>query len=157
MSGTIGSVSAAAVPDRELAVLCDVDEGAGTMTAFLRRYSVDAAGQVTATDTALDGVTAYAPAGTVTVCREPAGGPAAPHGTQSTPWDLAAAPGTLSVTLVVYSGTVTVVTADGSLDVPEGTTLTWGSQQSSEPLEGTLTIGQDATAGAVWQVIWTAR
>ncbi|MFF1965447.1 hypothetical protein ACFVW5_17900 [Streptomyces sp. NPDC058232] len=61
-----GTVSVTMPADNELVILCD--DNAGAVTQFLRRYSVDAAGTVTATDTELDGTTAYTAAGTVGVC-----------------------------------------------------------------------------------------
>ncbi|WP_219505341.1 hypothetical protein [Nonomuraea ceibae] len=41
-------------PDREFEILCDNDSG-GTVTAFLRRYTVDTSGTVVPVDTGLDG------------------------------------------------------------------------------------------------------
>lgn len=52
--------------DHEFLILCDI--AAGTVTKFLRRYSVDATGMVSFTDTQINGTTAYVPAGTVSVC-----------------------------------------------------------------------------------------
>ncbi|MFF1834233.1 hypothetical protein ACFVXE_08510 [Streptomyces sp. NPDC058231] len=62
-----GTVNVNIPADNEIAVLCDVAAD-GTSVPFLRRYAVDAAGAVTTTDTALDGTTAYTPAGTVGLC-----------------------------------------------------------------------------------------
>lgn len=215
MSGTGGSISTSA-PDREYEILCDTAAD-GTVTPFMRRVSVDSTGTTTTLDTALDGVTAYAPAGTVGVCPESvtdyevielcdvaADGTATPflrrlaiaedgtvtvtdttldgvtaytaagtvgqcpvttpqktvtpHGTQSTDWDLAANAGTQSVTLLVYSGTVTVTTAEGALTVPAGASLTWGVDGDTvdSGLTGTLTIDGDP-ATATWQVLWTTN
>jgi hypothetical protein len=158
MSGTGGSVALAA-PDREFEVLCDVD-GAGVVRAFLRRYTVDTAGAVTPVDTGLDGTTPYTVTGTVGRCQEtpPARTPVIPHGVRDTDWSLAANPGTQSVTLSVLVGTVTVTTADGTLTVPAGATLTWSvdGDQRDSALTGTLTIDGTAPA-ASWLVIWTAQ
>lgn len=54
--------------DNEFQVLCD-DDGAGTLTPFLRRYIVDPAGTVTFSDTGLSGLTPYVVAGTVAICQ----------------------------------------------------------------------------------------
>lgn len=157
MSGTAGSISITG-SDAEFAFLCD-DDGAGAVTPFLRRYTTSSTGAVTVTDTELDGSTPYAPAGTVGACAAPAAAPVelAAHGTQDTAWSLAANPGTVSVTLVVYAGAVTATTAEGALTVPAGATLTWSGED--EPggglLAGTLSI--DGAAPASWHVIWTTR
>ncbi|MFC8723764.1 hypothetical protein [Streptomyces bacillaris] len=154
MSGTAGSISITG-SDAEFALLCD-DDGAGSVTPFLRRYSTSAAGTVTTTDTELDGSTAYTVAGTVTVCAA-AADPAelTVHGSQDTDWSLTA--GVVSVTLVVYTGTVTATTADGALTVPAGATLTWSADESTgATLTGTLEIDGTAPA-ASWSVIWTTR
>lgn len=65
--GGASTVTVQMPADNEVAVLCDLATD-GTSTPFLRRYSVANDGTVTTTDTALDGTTAYAPAGTVTNC-----------------------------------------------------------------------------------------
>lgn len=155
MAGTVGSVSVAS-PDAEFVVLCD-DDGAGNVTAFVRRFITSPTGSVSTTDTELDGVTPYAPAGTVGLCTAPVPDPVdiETHGAQDTDWTLAAHPGAQSVTLVVYQGTVTVTTPEGSLTVPAGTTLTWGVDGEADgQLSGTLAIDGTAPA-ASWHVIWT--
>lgn len=158
MSGTVGSVSVANT-DREFVPLCD-DDGAGTVVPFLRRYSTDQAGTVTTTDTGLDGTTPYAVAGTVTTCQATPAAPVAVqvHAVQDTDWDLSAQAGTQSVTLLVYTGAVTVTTGEGALTVPAGSSLSWGvdGDQGDAELGGTLTV--DGTApGASWQVLWTTQ
>jgi hypothetical protein len=157
MSGTAGSISITG-SDAEFALLCD-DNGAGTVTPFLRRYVASPAGTVTTTDTELDGSTPYTVTGTVTVCTTPAAVPAelTVHGTQDTDWSLAATAGVVSATLVVYTGTVTATTGDGTLTVPAGATLTWSADEDAgATLAGTLEIAGTAP-GASWQVIWTTR
>ncbi|EMF20414.1 hypothetical protein H114_32764 [Streptomyces gancidicus BKS 13-15] len=63
-----GGGEAATCQDAETVTLCDTAPD-GTVTTFLRRLVHDCTGTVTsATDTALDGVTPYAPTGTVGVC-----------------------------------------------------------------------------------------
>ncbi|WP_405893703.1 hypothetical protein OG272_15685 [Streptomyces sp. NBC_00104] len=156
-TGTVG-VCPAEVTDYEVLELCDVAAD-GTSTPFLRRLAIAEDGTVTVTDTALDGTTAYTPAGTVGQC--PVTAPqktVTPHGTQNTDWDLAANAGTQSVTLLVYSGTVTVTTADGTLTVPAGASITWGVDGDTvdSALAGTITIDGDPAA-ATWQVLWTAQ
>lgn len=155
MSGTTGSISITG-SDAEFALLCD-DDGAGAVTPFLRRYSTSPAGTVTTTDTELDGSTAYTPGGTVTVCAAAAAEPVelTVHGTQDTDWSLTA--GVVSVTLIVYTGTVTATTGDGALTVPAGATLSWSADESTgATLTGTLEIDGTAPA-ASWSVIWTTR
>ncbi|MEU1180642.1 hypothetical protein ABZ464_23880 [Streptomyces sp. NPDC005820] len=156
-TGTVG-VCPESVTDYEVIELCDVAAD-GTATPFLRRLAIAEDGTVTVTDTALDGTTAYTPAGTVGQC--PVTTPqktVTPHGTQNTDWDLAANAGTQSVTLLVYSGSVTVTTAEGTLTVPAGATLTWGVDGDAvdSGLTGTLTI-DGAAPGATWQVLWTTN
>ncbi|MFD0208937.1 hypothetical protein ACFVH9_07355 [Streptomyces hirsutus] len=158
MAGTVGSVSIAGT-DREVLALCD-DDGAGTVTPFLRRLSIAPTGAVAATDTELDGTTAYTPTGTVILCTPP---PVEPvdveaHGVQDTDWSLAANPGSQSVTLLVYAGTVAVTTDEGTLTVPAGASLSWSvdGDEVDAQLTGTLTIDGTAPA-ASWQVIWTAQ
>lgn len=53
--------------DSEFQVLCD-DQGAGTIVTFLRVYTVDDGGNITAADYALDGTTPYTVLGTVVIC-----------------------------------------------------------------------------------------
>ncbi|MFI5629216.1 hypothetical protein ACIA8E_07515 [Streptomyces sp. NPDC051664] len=65
--GGASTVNVTMPADNEVVVLCDQATD-GTVTPFLRRYSVASDGTVTATDTALDGTTAYASTGTVTTC-----------------------------------------------------------------------------------------
>jgi hypothetical protein len=158
MAGTSGSVSTSA-PDREFEILCD-DDGAGNVTAFLRRYTVDGSGTVVPVDTQLDGTTTYAVTGTVGVCRDvtPAARPVTPHGTRDTDWSLAANAGTQSVTLMVLTGSVGVTTADGTFQAPPGSTLTWSvdGDQVDSALAGTLTIDGTAPA-ASWLVLWTTQ
>jgi hypothetical protein len=159
MAGTSGSVSAPAAPDREFEILCD-DDGAGTVTSFLRRYTVDSAGNTVPVDTDLDGTTPYAVTGTVGLCHDaqPQQRIVTPHGSQDTDWSLAANPGTQSVTLMVLAGTVPVTTAEGTINAPAGSTLTWsvdGDEIDSE-LSGTLSIDGTAPA-ASWLVLWTSQ
>lgn len=156
MSGTIGSASAAA-PDRELAVLCD-DDGAGTLTPFLRRYSVTDAGATTATDTELDGVTPYAVAGTVVRCAErTAANPQIAAVLQRlTGADTAAVPaGVRSVTVVVLAGEPEVqIGAAPAVPVPAVTSLSWGVDRGGEAGEA-LAEGFTVTTGAGDDVLVT--
>ena len=70
-TGTVGDCQPDPQPERDLAVLCDVQAN-GSVTTFLRDYQRDAAGTVTGhADYALDGSTPYAPTGTVGVCVPP--------------------------------------------------------------------------------------
>ncbi|MEU1852933.1 hypothetical protein ABZ499_27620 [Streptomyces sp. NPDC019990] len=136
MAGTSGSVSTAA-PDREFEILCD-DDGAGNVTAFLRRYTVDSTGTTVPVDTQLDGTTAYTVTGTVVRCD--AEQPAAPNplidstiqrqtgvGTVTIP------AGARSITLVVYAGSPTLAIGGGTaVAVAAGTSLTWGVDRGGE-------------------------
>ncbi|MCF3960618.1 hypothetical protein [Streptomyces fuscigenes] len=79
--GGASTVTVQMPADNEVAVLCDAAPD-GTSIPFLRRYSVAADGTVTTTDTALDGTTAYATAGTVTTCG-PGGSEESPGATPS--------------------------------------------------------------------------
>lgn len=124
MSGTSGSV-AAATPDDEYEILCD-DAG-----SFLRRYStVD--GATVATDTELDGTTAYTVTGAVVRCdAEQAPGANPSIGStlqrQTGAGAVTIAAGARSVTLVVYAGSPTVAIGGGlPVAVAAGTSLTWG-------------------------------
>lgn len=156
MAGTVGSVSVAGV-DAEFVVLCD-DDGAGTITPFVRRFSTTPAGAVTTVDTELDGTTPYTVAGTVGLCGKTAPVDVVPHGTENTDWSLATNPGTQSVTLLVFTGTVAVTTAEGTLTVPAGTALSWSvdGDEVDGRLAGTLSIDGTAPA-ASWQVLWTTQ
>jgi hypothetical protein len=158
MAGTSGSVSAAA-PDREFEILCD-DDGAGTVTAFLRRYTVDGTGTVVPVDTGLDGTTAYTVTGTVGRCTDvqPEPRPVTVHGTQNTDWSLATTPGVRSVTLMVFAGTVPVTTGEGTIQAPAGASLTWSvdGDTTDSALTGPLTIDGTAPA-ASWAVLWTTQ
>ncbi|MDX3067817.1 hypothetical protein PV518_37625 [Streptomyces sp. ND04-05B] len=145
--------TAADVSEAEPLLLCD------SGTPFLRhiRYADDGT-PMSVLDTTLDGTTPYTPAGTVGQCTDTVTPrTVTPHGTQNTAWNLAANPGTQSVTLLVYSGTATVTTAEGNLTVPAGATLTWGVDGDSvdSGLTGTLSIA--GAAGASWQVLWTTN
>lgn len=156
MAGTVGSVGVAGA-DQEFLPLCDVADD-GTSTPFLRRFATSPAGTVTATDTQLDGVTPYAPTGTVGMCSTPAEPvDVQTHGVENTAWDLADNAGTQSVTVLVYAGTVTVATAEGTLTVPAGAALTWGvgDDETGGQLTGTLTV--DGASDAMWHVLWATR
>ncbi|MGW7708259.1 hypothetical protein [Streptomyces sp. NPDC054771] len=74
--------SAAPGTDTEVLSLCDV--AGDTSVPFLRQLALAADGTVTVTDTALDGVTPYVPAGTVGTC--PAA-PCAAHVLEECRWD----------------------------------------------------------------------
>lgn len=121
MSGTSGSVAGTTV-EREYEVLCD-DAG-----AFLRRYATED-GTTVVTDTALDGVTAYTPVGTVVRCAEAV--PANPEigstvQRQTGAGTVTVAAGARSVTVVVYAGAPTVAIGAGvPVALSVGTSLTW--------------------------------
>lgn len=122
MSGTNGSVAAAAGTDAEYEILCDSNG------AFIRRYSLGPSGALTTTDTTLDGVTAYVPVGTVTRCGN---APANPQidstiQRQTGAGTVTIAAGARSVTLNVYTGSPTVaLSGAAAVTVPAGSSLTW--------------------------------
>ncbi|WP_405759439.1 hypothetical protein OG234_13180 [Streptomyces sp. NBC_01420] len=124
MSGTSGSV-AAATPDDEYEILCD-DVG-----SFLRRYSTED-GATVATDTELDGVTAYTPTGDVVRCDAAQAPVANPQLTSTAQRQTGAgavtiAAGARSVTLVVYAGAPTLGIGGGAaVTLAAGTSLSWG-------------------------------
>lgn len=136
MSGTAGSVSTSA-PDREFELLCD-DQGAGAITTFLRRYTVDTAGTTVPVDTELDGTTPYTVAGTVVRCdAEPAAAPNPQIGStlqrQTGAGAVTIPAGARSVTLVVYAGAPTVaVGAAAAVPVTAGTSLTWSVDRGGD-------------------------
>ncbi|MFB7114834.1 hypothetical protein [Streptomyces sp. NPDC056291] len=69
-----GGGGAAPGPDTEVVQLCDV-AGDGSSTPFLRQLTFQPGEDTpTVTDTALDGVTPYSPAGTVGTCQSPGEG-----------------------------------------------------------------------------------
>ncbi|MFK0063344.1 hypothetical protein ACIQTN_29465 [Streptomyces werraensis] len=135
MSGTVGSVSLGAT-DAEFVVLCD-DDGAGGITPFLRRYTVED-GLTVATDTELDGTTAYAPAGTVVRCdadQAPAANPQIDSTVQrQTGAGTVTIPaGARSVTVNVYAGAPTVAVGGGTaVALPAGTSLSWSIDRGGD-------------------------
>ncbi|MDQ1018964.1 hypothetical protein [Streptomyces afghaniensis] len=134
MSGTSGSV-AVSRPDVEYEILCD-DDGAGTLTPFLRRYIVDDAGALVPVDTGLDGAP-YAVTGTVVRCSPP---PAAANpvidGTlqrQTGVGTVTIPAGARSITLVIYTGNPNVAIGGGTpVAVAAGTSLTWGVDRGGD-------------------------
>ncbi|MFJ8852363.1 hypothetical protein [Streptomyces sp. NPDC102437] len=156
MAGTVGSVS---TPDLDAFVLCD-DDGAGTVTPFLRRYTPGVApGYV---DTALDGTTPYTVTGTVGTCA-PNPTPDAEVSTAlhrytaaATPDLKALYPGLQSATVTVLAGTVAVTTT-GAADqpVPAGVALTWstndGDDSSLSALSLNIPAGADVLVSATYK------
>lgn len=140
MAGTSGSVSTAA-PDREFEILCD-DDGAGTITSFLRRYTVGSDGTTVPVDTELDGTTAYTVSGTVRLCEaEPPANPqiGSTIQRQTGAGNVAISAGARSVTLVVYAGSPTVaIGAAAAVTVAAGTSLTWSVDHGGEAGEQLL-------------------
>lgn len=162
------------IMDVEYVTLCDVAAD-GTTTAFLRRFVHAQDGTLSSTaDLALDGTTAYTPAGTVSVC----GGsdtttPPVTTQTASThrqvlntagTFDVfAAATGTVeSVTVTVISaGTAgpSVTTASGTSPMFAGESVTWSAlpdvAAGSDELAGPLSV--TTNSGDVVAVSWTER
>ncbi|WP_381792994.1 hypothetical protein [Streptomyces niveus] len=130
MSGTNGSVAAAA-PDDEYEILCD-DVG-----SFLRRYTSED-GATVATDTELDGSTAYTVTGAVVRCDAGQVLTANPLidstlQRQTGAGNVTIAAGARSVTLVVYAGSPTLaIGAAAPVTVTAGTSLTWGVDRGGD-------------------------
>lgn len=133
MSGTSGSVSAAAAADAEYEILCDVQPD-GTSTPFLRHYTTSGTGAPSVSDTALDGTTPYAPTGTVVRCG------ASPNPQidskaqrQTGAGALTITAGARSVTLLVFAGAPTVaIGGDPAVAFPAGSTGTWSVDQGGK-------------------------
>ncbi|MFF2940177.1 hypothetical protein ACFVSQ_10075 [Streptomyces niveus] len=130
MSGTNGSVAAATIDD-EYEILCD-DVG-----SFLRRYTSED-GATVATDTELDGITAYTVTGTVVRCdteQAPAANPLIDSTLQrqTGAGNVTIAAGARSVTLVVYAGSPTLAIGGAApVTVTAGTSLTWGVDRGGD-------------------------
>ncbi|MFF3665465.1 hypothetical protein [Microtetraspora malaysiensis] len=127
-TGTVG-VCPSSVADHEVVELCDVDAG-GAVTQFLRRLTIDQAGQVTVVDTELDGTTPYAPTGDVGLCATPELPNPEVDATiqrQTGAGAVAITAGARSVTIVVYTGAPTVAIGGGAaVPILPGTSLSWG-------------------------------
>lgn len=142
MSGTVGSIGGSggsSTSDYEFSILCDSD-GAGNVTRFLRRYS-SVGGIITTVDTLLDGVTAYAPVGTVKVCDRDAlpldarmtnvaGGAAAT--TQNIAALIPVGKTMVSLSLSVLAGTANLVDFAGTAitALPVGFSANWSADAS---------------------------
>lgn len=161
------------ITDVEYVTLCDVAAD-GTSTAFLRRFVHAQDGTLSSTaDLALDGTTAYTPAGTVSVCTGDAA--TAPVTTQmaSTHRQVLNTAGTFDVfaaaTGTVESVTVTVIsagdpgpsvtTASGTSPMFAGESVTWSAlpdvAAGSDELTGPLSM--TTNTGDVVAVSWTER
>lgn len=174
LTGGGGSTPAEPSMDVEYVLLCDVAAD-GTATPFLRRFTHDGAdGALSGTaDLALDGTTAYTPAGTVGVCSSSATEPPVVTQTASThrqvlngagAFDLfATATGTVeSVTVSVISAGATgptVTTASGASPLFAGESVTWSSlpdvATGSDELVGPFSV--TTNAGDIVAVSWTER
>ncbi|MER5904309.1 hypothetical protein ABT150_30115 [Streptomyces mirabilis] len=129
MSGSSGSVSAAAPNDAEYEILCD-NNG-----AFIRRYTLTAGGALSTTDTTLDGVTPYVPVGTVARCGVTAANPLIDSTVQRQTGvgTVTIAAGARSVTLIVYAGAPTVALSGGTaVPIATGSSLTWSVDQGGK-------------------------
>lgn len=125
------------VTDTEALVLCD--DNAGVITTFLRLYEIEGDGTVTATDTQLDGVTAYAPTGTVGICSAAATANPQLDSTiarQTGAGTVTIPAGARSVTVTVVSGAPTVAIGGGAaVTLPAGGSFSWGVDRGGEPGE----------------------
>lgn len=158
MAGTVGSVS---LPDTDPIVLCD-DDGAGTVTPFLRRYTPAGAAPAVV-DTALDGTTPYTVTGTVGTCA-PVSAPDAEVSTAlhryaaaATPDLKAMYPGLQSATVTVLSGTVAVTTTGAAgQPVPAGVALTWSTNDDDDSSLGALSLSIPAGADVLVSATYKA-
>ncbi|MEV6738717.1 hypothetical protein AB0N14_18000 [Streptomyces sp. NPDC051104] len=133
MSGTSGSVSAAAAADAEYEILCDV-QADGTSTPFLRHYTTSGTGAPSVSDTTLDGTTPYAPTGSVVRCgTSPNPQIDSTVQRQSGAGTVNIAAGARSVTVVVYAGSPTVALSGGTaVPIAAGSSLTWSVDQGGK-------------------------
>ncbi len=133
MSGTSGSVSAAAAADAEYEILCDVQPD-GSSTPFLRHYTTTGTGALAMSDTLLDGTTAYVPTGTVARCGttpNPQIDSKAQRQTGVGAVNITA--GARSVTLLVFAGAPTVaIGGDPAVPFPAGSSGTWSVDQGGK-------------------------
>ena len=133
MSGTSGSVSAAAAADAEYEILCDVAAN-GTSTPFLRHYTTSATGAPAVSDTALDGTTPYTVAGSVVRCGTSPNPQIDSKGQRQTgAGTVTIAAGARSVTLLVFAGAPTVaIGGDPAVAFPAGASGTWSVDQGGK-------------------------
>ncbi|MEZ0073618.1 hypothetical protein [Planotetraspora sp. GP83] len=137
MSGTSGSVSAAAAADAEYEILCDV-QADGTSTPFLRHYTTSGTGAPSVSNTALDGTTPYAPTGTVVRCGTNPNPQIHSTAQRQTGAGTVTIPaGARSVTFIVFTGAPTVSIAGGAaVPFPAGSTATWSVDRGGDAGEG---------------------
>jgi hypothetical protein len=153
-----------AMREHDLAVLCDINEATGVVTAFVRDYVRDDTGAVTGrVDYLLDGSAPYAVTGTVRVCgtsadpvasrarRVLAAGPA------WTPTnDIPTGVVPMSVTAIGISGTWSVTDSSGTAttNLPAGLSLSW-TADTGDRLTPPQSISADS--GSAVMVIWTLK
>ncbi|WP_411092318.1 hypothetical protein [Streptomyces sp. 049-1] len=143
--------------------LCD-NSAAGTVTSFLRHWSVDnATGLLTAlADTTLDGLTAYTPTGTVRVCGEPADAPVLTGVRRVTGSTTVQAlktefPGLQSVSLSVLAGAVNVAGSSGtSQPLPAGASMTWSVADTDDSSLAAASFA-GVSAAADYYLVWTYK
>lgn len=139
-------------PDTEVVQLCDVAAD-GTPTPFLRRLLFPAGGGTpTVTDTALDGVTPYVPAGTVGVCQPEAAEPEPCRNSSSVllcdlPTDGEPTPTVTDTPGAPYYPYTTGVAVAGAQGLWDGGTLTLPDAAGPQP----GTTGTVRTAAAIIQ------
>lgn len=127
--------------DTEVLLLCDTD--GDNRTQFLRHITTGCDGTVTSvSDTKLDATTPYTPQGEVKACEpEPPSPVVATGGQRIQPdggqevVDVTGSVGRLlSATVTVIAGEATVTTDSGSLPIPAGASLTWGTSGPGQQL-----------------------
>ncbi|MFF4900429.1 hypothetical protein [Streptomyces sp. NPDC001068] len=133
MSGTSGSVSAAAAVDAEYEILCDTQPD-GSSTPFLRHYTTTGTGAPAVSDTTLDGTTAYVATGTVVRCGvTPTPQIDSKAQRQTGAGNVTITAGARSVTLIVFAGAPTVaIGGDPAVPFPAGSSGTWSVDQGGK-------------------------
>ncbi|MGJ3558844.1 hypothetical protein ACR6C2_07645 [Streptomyces sp. INA 01156] len=140
--------------------LCDVS-AAGVSVPFLRHWAVNnSTGLLTALqDTTLDGTTAYAPTGTVTVCGQQADAPVLTGvrrltGVTAIQNLKGEFPGLQSVSLSVLAGTVNVAGSSGSNQaIPAGASVTWSVSDTDDSSLAAASFA-GGSAAADYFLVW---
>ncbi|MGW3736670.1 hypothetical protein [Streptomyces sp. NPDC005148] len=143
--------------------LCDV-AAAGTTTSFLRHWAVNnSSGLLTALgDTTLNGTTAYAPTGNVTVCGQQPDMPVLTGVRRLTGSTVlqnlkTEFPGLQSISLSVVAGVVNVaMSSGGGQPIPAGASVTWSASDTDDSSLAAASFA-GATAAADYFLVWTYK
>lgn len=158
--GTGGGGGGGCQSDVEVIYPCDLV--GDVYTPFIRRLVLDCDGQVTAfIDTAMDGLTPYLVAGTVTECAcvAEAVGVQPRHELLAGVGSFALPANALSVTVIVRNvgavGSVTLTTTDGTVPLLENETVSWSvARDQDTALTGPWGVDTTNAADEVL-VIWS--